>query len=82
MITTFLLTILYSLLNLLVGFLPIGSLPAPISSALTYFVGILNTFNFFFPIDTLLTVLVFAVGFHAIIYLYHLINWIYHKIRG
>jgi len=82
MITTFFLTIFFSLLSLFVNFLPTGDLPAGIAEGLAYFWGILNTFNYIFPISTLLTILLIVLSFNTAFWVWGLINWIYHKIRG
>jgi len=82
MIVTFILQIAYAFINFLIGFLPVGSLPPQITTALTYFVGVINSFNFLFPIDTLITVLGISISFELAVVFFHFINWVYHKIRG
>jgi len=61
MILTFLLNAIYSFITFTVSLLPVGSLPAPVSSAFIYIVSILNSFNYIFPIDTLFQVLTAAI---------------------
>jgi len=82
MISTFFLTIFYNFFNLLIGFLPVGFIPSDIASSLTYIVGIMNTFNFFFPIGALFLALGISLGFETAVLLFRFVNWIYHKIRG
>jgi len=82
MITTFFLTILYGLVNSLVGILPIGHLPASISSAFAYFIGLVNTYNYIVPLATLLAASLVVLFFDGILLLWHIINWIIRKIPG
>jgi len=82
MIFSFFLTILFSLLGLLIGVLPVGAMSTEISTALSYFIGVLNTFNYVFPVDTLLAVLTIALSVELTFLLWNFANWVYHKIRG
>jgi len=81
MITSFLLQIVFTFLNFLISFLPVGSLPSGIPTAITYIAGVMNTFNWFFPLDTLFAVLAIAVAFEVAIIVFHFVEWVYHKIR-
>jgi len=81
MILTFILTVIHNFLFGLVGLLPTGTLPTAISSSLTYIVGVMNTFNWFFPLDSLFTVLGIAILFELGVIGFNLLNWVYHKIR-
>lgn len=82
MIIAFLLEALLGFLNFLLSFLPTGELPTQISTALTYIMGTMATFNWLLPIDTLLTVAVLAIAVHAAILTFHFAEWVYHKVRG
>jgi len=82
MIVTIFLSILSSLFSFLIGFLPIGSIPSGITDALTYIVGVMNTFNYFFPIGTLFSVLAITLAFELGVFLYHFAMWIYRLLRG
>jgi len=82
MITAFFLNIFYSLIIFLLGLLPVGSLPSDITTSLAYIVGVMNTFNYFFPIGALFSVLALSISFELAIMVFHFANWIYHKIRG
>lgn len=82
MIITFLLTIFYSFILFLIGLLPVGVLPVGISTALIYIIGVVNSFNWFFPITDLFAVLFIALIFEAAVLLWHFINWVYRLIRG
>lgn len=82
MIPAFFLDLLYRFLNLLLGFLPSGSLPTEIGTSLTTIVGYMNTFNFFFPIQELFVLLGVALAFELALQVFYFANWVYHKIRG
>lgn len=82
MISTFFLTIFYLFLNTIVGFLPAGHLPAAITTALTYFVGVANSFSFIIPVDTLLQAALVILAFDGAMLLWYLINWVIKKIPG
>lgn len=82
MITTFLLTISYGFVNLILGFLPIGSLPVGVSTAVTYFWGVMQTFSYLLPLDTILQATLVVFGFEAALLLWAILNWIIRKIPG
>lgn len=52
------------------------TLPAGISSAITLVYGYMQLFNFFFPIDTLITVLLAALVFQGAIYAWFVVRWV------
>lgn len=80
MIVTFFLLIINTFVSFILSFLPVGTLPAGILTGLNYIVGVMNTFNWFFPLDTLFTVLAIAVGFEIIVMVYHFGMWVLRKI--
>jgi len=82
MISTFFLSIFYSFVNFLVSFLPSGSLPSGVSTAVTYFWGVVNTFSYLLPLDTLLQALLVVFAFEFAIMLWAFLNWIIRKIPG
>jgi len=82
MITTFLLSIFNVFVASLVGLLPVGHLPVAITNALAYFMGILNSFSYVFPVATLLQALAIVLAFDAALLLWRFINWIIRKIPG
>lgn len=82
MITTFFLTIFYSFVNLIVGFLPVGSLPSAVNTAIVYFWGVMQTFSYVVPVDTLLQAILVVFVFDFAVLLWHFINWIIRKIPG
>jgi len=82
MIITAILNLIYSLVNFLLSFLPIGNIPSGISDGISYIVGVMNTFNYFFPIGTLFAVLAITVTFELAVFVYHFSMWIYRLVRG
>jgi len=52
------------------------ALPDGVSTAITLIYGYMQLFNFFFPIDTLVTVLLAAIAFQGAIYLWYVVRWI------
>jgi len=82
MITGFFLRIFYVVVSFFVGLLPVIPLPAAFASAIALFWGYLNQFSYYFPMTTLVSVIGFAVAFHAILLGYDVSLKIYHLIRG
>jgi len=52
------------------------TLPVGITTAITLIYGYMQLFNFFFPIDTLITVLLAALVFQGAVYLWYVVRWI------
>jgi len=82
MITSAFLIILASLLTFLVGFLPVGTLPASVSASLVSVWGMVNAFSYLIALDTFITILVLVVAFDLIVFLWHLIQWVIRKVPG
>jgi len=82
MITTFLLQILSSFLNFIVGLLPTGNLPTAISSSITSIWGYVNAFSYVVAVQTLIQVVVLVIAFDIGMLLWHLIQWIIRKVPG
>jgi len=82
MIVTLLLTILNSFLGFMLGFLPNGTLPTGITTAVSYFVGLANSFSYVIPVQTLFQAFVVVVGVDIAILAWHLMNWVIRKIPG
>jgi len=59
------------------NFLPVAtSLPEGVATAITLIYGYMNLFNFFFPIDTLIQVLLAALVFQGSIYIWYASRWV------
>jgi len=82
MILTFFFNTIFVLLTLVVGALPVGSLPTAISSSFALFWGYANQFSYVFPIGTLLTAFAVVIGFDIAILGWHFLNWAIRKIPG
>lgn len=82
MITGFFLYLLYALLSFLVGILPTLAFPASFASALNVAWYYVNALSFLLPMTTLLTVLGFAMAFHAAVLIWRLIHLIGGYLRG
>jgi len=82
MITTFLLYIALSFVNFIIGFLPVGHLPTAITTAFAYFMGVVNSFSFVVPVDTLLQAAAVILVFDGAMVGWYFINWIIRKIPG
>jgi len=82
MITNFLLSILSAFVNGVVSFLPVGSLPTEISSALATMWGYVNLFSYVVAVDTLIQVVGLVLVFDLVVMAWHFINWIIRKIPG
>jgi len=82
MIVTFFLNLFFSVIRLLVDFLPNGHLPSQITSAFTYYFGAANLFSYIIPIGTIVSALLVIIAFDGIVLIWHFINWIIRKIPG
>jgi len=82
MIITLILNTFYFLLDRMVSLLPIGSLPVAISSSFAYFMGLLNSFSFFIPVDTLLQAAGVILVFDGALIIWYFVNWVIRKIPG
>ena len=82
MIVTFFLILLYNFMALLIATLPIGSLPAGISSSVSYIFNTAFSFSGFFPIQHIFNALLFVIGFETAILTFRFLNWITGIIRG
>jgi hypothetical protein len=82
MITTFFLSFFYSFISFILSILPVGSLPSIITTALSYFWYILNSFSYVFPVAALFEALLFIFAFDVALIVWHFIQWIIKKIPG
>lgn len=82
MILDLLLGIPILLLQALLGVLPSGSLPSSISSSFSTMVGYLAEWKSFFPVDTLLAVVSWAVTFQLALWGTEFAIWMYGRVRG
>jgi len=82
MITSFIVSTFVFLIGFIINLLPTGVLPVDVANAISWLQGILNTFNFIFPISTLFTVLILVVSVDIALWVFHAFLWVYHKIRG
>jgi len=53
-----------------------SALPSGVTEAITLIYGYMQLFNFFFPIDTLFTVLLVAIVFQGAIYAWYVARWV------
>jgi len=82
MITGLLLSILLGFLNFILGLLPTATLDTSLSSGITSFVTYVYQFNGFFPIDTALKLVGYAVAFWLLVFSWDFFKWVVHLIRG
>jgi len=82
MITTFFLNLFVAFIGLIVAVLPTGGLPPAIGSAFAYFWGVVNSFSYVVPVDTLLQAALVVLVFDGALLLWYFINWIIRKIPG
>jgi len=83
MITTFLLQIPLFFITALVNALPDSTgFPDEVSTAINTAWGYANGLSFFFPVQTLLTLVVLVFAFEAGILIWKFINWVLKKIPG
>jgi len=68
MIVGFLLTILLTFLNVILGLLPVATLDSAISTALTNFINYVYQFNAYFPIDTAIQLVKYSVAFWILVF--------------
>jgi len=82
MITGLLLSIFLSFLNFVLGLLPTASLSSSITTGLTNFTSYVLQFNGFFPVDTAITLVGYAVAFWVLVFGFDFFKWLIHLIRG
>jgi len=82
MIIGFLLTIFLGFLNFVLGLFPTASLSTSITTGLTNFVNYIYQFNGFFPVDTAITLVGYAVAFWILVFTFDFFKWLIHLIRG
>jgi len=82
MIVTLILNIFYAFVTLLLSILPVGNLPEGFIEGLNYFWGVINTFSYIIPVDTMLQALLVVLAFDLAILLWHFLQWIIRKIPG
>lgn len=83
MITTAVLTIIYTFIIFLVAVLPTSTgLSTEVTDAITNVMEIAYNFDFIIPMDVVIDVLLIAVGFHAGVLAYKALMWVARKIPG
>lgn len=82
MITSFILVLFNGFVSFLLSFLPSGSLPEGIHTAIVYFWGIMNSFSYIIAMDALLSALLVVLAFDLAVWLWHVFQWILRKIPG
>jgi len=82
MITGSILALILVLLQFFVNLLPVAAFPTEIAIAIGTMWGYVTSYNFLFPVSTLLTILGIAMIFHATLLVWRLANFIGHYIRG
>jgi len=81
MITTLVLTLTYSLLNLLLSVLPVGAtLPAGISNALAFMIYSANALDYVIPVGSLFGALSIVLGVEIVLWSFHGFMWVYRHI--
>jgi len=82
MITSLFLTIFLVFFNYILSLLPTGTLNSSITSGITAFFAYIFQFNAFFPIDTAIILVQYAVIFWLAIFTFDFFKWLIHLIRG
>jgi len=82
MITGSILALILMILYFFVGLLPTDEFPIEIAQSIATMWGYVQSYNFLFPVSTLLTILGIAMVFHGVLLLWRLANYIGHYIRG
>jgi len=82
MIITFFITLISDFASFLFQIFPLGDLPTNVTLGWNYFVGLLWSFDWLLPTETLLTLFVTSVGIELTIALFDIGHWFYKKIRG
>jgi len=81
MITSFILSIVYSFFSFLISFLPAGTtLPTGFSSSLSYITYAANTLNYIIPISALFVTLTVVLAVELAIWTFQGLMWVYRHI--
>lgn len=84
MLTNAILITLASVLNAVIGILPLAqSLPNEIDTAISFIANQMGQWSSFFPfVGTFFTVLLLVITIEGFIFLYGGVNWTLNKVRG
>lgn len=82
MIIAFIISWLLNTATFLISYLPASNLPAGVSSGINSFVQTAYAYNSVLPIDTAIQILKWTVAFWAAIFVWDIIKWVIHLIRG
>lgn len=82
MISSFFISASASVLAFLLALLPVGTLPASVSTSITSIWGMVNAFSWLIALDTLIQVLVLVIAFDLIVFLWHILQWVIRKVPG
>jgi len=84
MILSAFITVVFGSINFFLRLLPSAD-SQNVASIISGFTNILNyayAWNFIFPIDTLFTIFLLAIGFEAMIISFRIIFWVFDKLIG
>jgi len=76
MITGFLLLMVGNLLDFVLQILSQDHLPVEFTDALAYFWGVINSFSYVLPVDTLLQAFLLIIAVEAFLLLFHAALWV------
>jgi len=82
MITTFILLFFANFVRFWISFLPYGSLPTEVSTALAYFISVARSLNVIVPVWTALHIAYLLMLIELAIMLFKILQWLYLKIWG
>lgn len=82
MLLTIFFRLLVQLIHTLISVLPTGTLPSAITASLVFMVSAMRSFDWFFPIGTLLSASAVILSFEGSVLTFKGLNWLLGKIRG
>jgi len=80
MIVSIFLTFVNGFVNLVLGALPAGHLPAIMTTGFAYFLGVANLFSYVVPVGHLLLAMTVVLAFDAAVLAWNFIQWVLKKI--
>lgn len=82
MIPDLFINLFYHFVTFFVNLLPVASLSTTVTTGITTFFNNVYQFNGIFPIDTAITIIGLTLGLFGIVFLWDMVKWIIHLIRG
>lgn len=82
MLLSGILNLIYGVVHWILSLLPKQGLPTDVLTGVHNFFASVYQFNGFFPVDTMFTLIKYAVYFWGLVLLWHIFNYFFRAARG